>query len=708
MRSTVISAALITILIALLTSLTPRTTAISAAPAARVHDAINGESINGHPVVLDNANQLLSWSDQNTAYSRVMQLAWDFIKNKAPDTDARVKSYLSYCCFSPDPPYRSDNIQWLHNPAGLYAMFTDSLLSYYPYSGDASLIPIVQHMLDYQLANGTTPSTWDWPNVPFASARNGDATYSGDGDASRDGSDGIEPDKVGELGYAYLRFWELTGDATYRDAAIAAADALACHVRVGDATHSPWPFRVDGRTGDIREEYTSSVVGPVRLFDELIRLNVGDVAGYQGARDTAWTWVLTYPLENNEWHAYYEDVPRDPALVNYNQLTAMETARYILDREDPSAVDPQWRTHVPALIDWVGQHFGRGPFWGAQGIDEQTVCCETTYGLGSDTARWASINARLYELTGDVRYKDNAFRAFNLATYFASQDGVVASVLGGPLAKSSINDWFSDSYADYVKHFMYGIGAAPEWSPAGEDHLVRSSSVVRAIAYAPSDISYTTFDAQATDVLRLSFTPTEITQDGAALQQSQDARQEGWVYDSATGVLRIRHDHGSRIVIRGDDGHTPSPTPIATPSPMPNQSTVTFDDLSNPGRLLDGQYPIGVIDWGVSRWWLSRPWGNFATNSISFPPEGRSEHFSFVSPRRLISIQAFNGGATPSTVTLACDGNLTVRQEIAANQLLTIPTNWTTTCTTVTVSSSNGWWTNFDNLTYDAGQGNRI
>jgi len=584
-------------------------------------------------------------------------------------------------------------------------MFTDSLLSYYPYSGDASLIPIVQHMLDYQLANGTTPSTWDWPNVPFASARNGDTTYSGDGDASRDGSDGIEPDKVGELGYAYLRFWELTGDTIYRDAAIADADALVRHVRAGDATHSPWPFRVDGRTGDIREEYTSSVVGPVRLFDELVRLNVGDVAHYQGARDTAWTWVLTYPLENNEWHAYYEDVPRDPELVNYNQLTAMETARYILDREDPSAVDPQWRTHVPALIDWVGQNFGRGPFWGAQGIDEQTICCETTYGLGSDTARWASINARLYELTGDARYKDNAFRTFNLATYFASQDGVVASVLGGPLESSSISDWFSDSYADYVKHFMYGIGAVPEWSPAGEDHLVRSSSVVQAIAYAPSDISYTTFDAQATDVLRLSFTPTEITQDGATMQQTQDTRQEGWVYDSATGVLRIRHDHGSRIVIRGDDGTTPSPTPvpITTPSPMSNQSTVTFDDLPNPGRLLDGHYPIGVIDWGVSQWWLSGPWGGFATNSISFPPEGTSEPFSFTSPRRLITIQAFNGGDTPSTITLACDGNPTVSQGVAANQLLTIPTNWTTTCTTVTVSSSNGWWTNFDNLTYDAG-----
>lgn len=139
---------------------------------------------------------------------------------------------------------------------------------------------------------------WDWPAVPFASARNGDTTYSGDGDDNRDRTNGIEPDKIGELAYAYLRFWELTGKIVYRDAAIAATDTLARHVRFGNATRSPWPFRVNGQTGSIQEEYMASVVGSVRLFDKLIRLHMGDVARYQVARDTAWAWVLTYPLWN--------------------------------------------------------------------------------------------------------------------------------------------------------------------------------------------------------------------------------------------------------------------------------------------------------------------------------------------------------------------------------------------------------------------------
>jgi hypothetical protein len=31
---------------------------------------------------------------------------------------------------------------------------------------------------------------------------------------------------------------------------------------------------------------------------------------------------------------------------------------------------------------------------------------------------------------------------------------------------------------------------------------------------------------------------------------------------------------------------------------------------------------------------------------------------------------------------------------------MTIITNWANACTTVTVSSTDGWWTNFDSLTY--------
>jgi hypothetical protein len=38
---------------------------------------------------------------------------------------------------------------------------------------------------------------------------------------------------------------------------------------------------------------------------------------------------------------------------------------------------------------------------------------------------------------------------------------------------------------------------------------------------------------------------------------------------------------------------------------------------------------------------------------------------------------------------------------LAPNGLQTITTNWTGTCTTVTIGSTNGWDTNFDDLIYE-------
>jgi hypothetical protein len=124
-----------------------------------------------------------------------------------------------------------------------------------------------------------------------------------------DGLYGIEPDKVGELGYAYLIFYEITEKQKYLEAAIHCADVLAKHVRdiprdleffSGAAIiKSPWPFRVQAKTGEVISEYTSNVVEPVKLLDELIRikdridLENDKVTIYQTARDIAWDWLYS-------------------------------------------------------------------------------------------------------------------------------------------------------------------------------------------------------------------------------------------------------------------------------------------------------------------------------------------------------------------------------------------------------------------------------
>jgi hypothetical protein len=149
---------------------------------------------------------------------------------------------------------------------------------------------------------------------------------------------------------------------------------------------------------------------------------------------------------------------------------------------------------------------------------------------------------------------------------------------------------------------------------------------------------------------------------------------------------------------------TPLPTTVPTRTPVPTPTstapqTVTFDGLSNPNRPLNGSYPNGVIDWGTNAWYLSGPWGAFRTNSIGFNGPGpTSASFTFSVPRRLIRVDAYNGGRTSSTISLSCAGQTTRQVTLAVRRLQTIDTGWTGACSPVTVRSTNGWDTNFDTL----------
>jgi hypothetical protein len=136
----------------------------------------------------------------------------------------------------------------------------------------------------------------------------------------------------------------------------------------------------------------------------------------------------------------------------------------------------------------------------------------------------------------------------------------------------------------------------------------------------------------------------------------------------------------------------------------PGAQTITFDDLVNPNRPMNAAYPTGLINWGLNVWWVSGPWGQFTTNSVSFNlASTTSASFSFLSPRRLVRLTAYNGGTVSTTLSLSCAGQATRTTTLAAGQLATIDTNWTATCTTVTVGSTNGWDTNLDNMVIDTG-----
>ena len=148
---------------------------------------------------------------------------------------------------------------------------------------------------------------------------------------------------------------------------------------------------------------------------------------------------------------------------------------------------------------------------------------------------------------------------------------------------------------------------------------------------------------------------------------------------------------------------TPGPSPTATATLPAGAQTVTFDDRSGEGQPLEGQYPAGVIDWGSGQWYLSPPFGQLTSKSVSVGEGRTSATFTFLTPRTLLQLDVYNGGAGPSTVSVGCAGQPTRQVTLNAGQLNTISTGWSGTCSSVTLGSSNGWDTNFDNLVIAGG-----
>lgn len=143
-----------------------------------------------------------------------------------------------------------------------------------------------------------------------------------------------------------------------------------------------------------------------------------------------------------------------------------------------------------------------------------------------------------------------------------------------------------------------------------------------------------------------------------------------------------------------DQSVAPAPSPRGEPPEWP--VTVDFAEANRSGNL-EGEYPAGVIDWGGDSWAMSDGAVHFNT------PERPSQTFAFVSPARLVRLEVTNAGASVEELKLSCYGQPDVQATLPPGLPTTVETNWTGTCTGVTVTGSVD--TLFDNLVVDGGDG---
>jgi hypothetical protein len=355
-------------------------------------------------------------------------------------------------------PTRMDTIPCTQDGMGIIGY-----LKYWEYKGksDARVLDLARKMGDYLVKETLTPNRGAYPrftrstgyymDFPLFRSSQGDIRY---------GVNVVEPDKGGMAGYALVKLYNATGDKRYLKQALRNAKALAGNMRPGDASHAPWPFRVDSVTGQHWGERNADMVFVLRLFDALLENGYEE---YRGPRDALWAWIKTYQIASPEeperclWVNFFEDYDLEN---NRNSWGALETARYLIEKKD--ALDPDWKADAEKLIRFALEHFSSTRPGGVTLMGEQD---DDKDPWGGACAKLGGVAAMFYAAGGGEAYKDMAYRNLNWMLYHIDNDGCPAQKASGE--KIRRGGWQEDCHTDVLHNFVDALNAVPEWAGKG-------------------------------------------------------------------------------------------------------------------------------------------------------------------------------------------------------------------------------------------------
>jgi hypothetical protein len=545
---------------------------ICADALSQIPSPIWGTEILGYHKIISTPadSSILPWcsTDQGKSFDFVINATWKFWNTMRTDRNGL--------------PYYMNHQVWregYNDPRGIggdqFAMALSSWNILYGYSGNEDVKDNMKYIADYYITHSLSPANAAWPNIPYPYNT---LIYSGiyDGDMIL-GKDFTQPDKAGSFGLELMKLYKMTSTSTYPnitdklylDAAVKIANTLAGHIKTGDEKNAPMPFKVNaltGETGKLRNtsangkvdqlsSYCTNWSGTMELFLGLIDLKTGEVENYRKAFGILLNWMKAYPLKNNVWGPFFEDVPG----WSDTQINAVTFAQFMMNRQE---YFPDWKNEVKGIFNWVYKELGNKE-WGKYGVtvvNEQTAY--RTPG-NSHTSRQASAELQYAFLTDDQTFVKNAIRQLTWATYMVAFDG----------RNCYPHDqvWMTDGYGDYIRHFLRSMKYFPELVPFDQDHLINSESVIQLMEYSPavnkfqdyeipSDmirntlVHYRTFDNESVETFKMTAKPSSILVNKREIHETEDINKEGWSWKTLEngGLLTIRHKNGNSVVVLGD------------------------------------------------------------------------------------------------------------------------------------------------------------
>lgn len=196
---------------------------------------------------------------------------------------------------------------------------------------------------------------------------------------------------------------------------------------------------------------------------------------------------------------------------------------------DNPAFCKDYKQVVLDLLTFVKGRFSGTVRYGGVSVNEQDGCF---YEMGSHTARYGSVLARWAAETGCEQAKKEALATLALAEYSACNHTSKGNISVNSVGITWCGIWYSDSYFDYLPHFLEGMAAWPEIIPDGTDHIFSTTSMLKDVEYGTGSVKYTALDADGTEKIKLSFKP-EVLSGGKPLPSSC------WTFGSFRGCDNI-------------------------------------------------------------------------------------------------------------------------------------------------------------------------
>lgn len=527
-----------------------------------------------HVKVLDVNNHLDTWyKDKNGPFEFILNLSADWWK-KAPEKNG----WPTWCTAAIlDNTYRqgAGAIPGSTCPFAIMAC-----LRLWVYTGDSSFLYMAKKTGDYIIKQTLTPSNFaSYPNFPYPVGITGNINPQGTGHPNDidhlNPAYSIQPDKGAMLGAALLELYKITGDPGYLNTAVNIANCLSENAKVGTATYSPWPFRVMADNGStVDGQFSANVSYACRLFDELLRIEQTGNGKFKSTRNAVWNWlnaqVIAYD-DASKWYNFFEDHSGNEN--NPTQINAMETVRYLLEKK--SQADPDWFDISGKIINQVTRR------WSVTNIETDGYVSigeqdndQTPY--NSHTARYGSILAMYSEAGANIAYKDTAYHSLCYSLYSVENDGYTNTYfMEGGYA------WTTDSFGDFLFHYMDAISAVPEWA-GSRNYVLKSTSTITKVNYLDTArVAYSTFDESGTDKLKLIKEPVSIKVNGVTIKS--------FIWDNASKVLFINRSNGKNVEVSLYDQFDGSTFPkvLIYPNPANGNFWMVLDQTLSEGNKFE-------------------------------------------------------------------------------------------------------------------------